>query len=311
MLATWIETAAKGRLGGPVCAGMWSAAVIGTHPVQANQRVWLDLSADDLSLGLLPAYWIQNKSGNSFWHAPMPPQGVRCKLRYRSIVELDDGSRRPERVPGHARSPQPSRPDGVERIVFARSRGFGRQSDDDGACRRARVDLRPLFSDRRPPFLRPAQGRRPDAEPLPFSGDHRRPGDRPPAGLVLGTIGLGAIPAIPGRDQYPHHQAPVATGADPGLDHRFRGDGRLPAAQRRPGTLSGPVHQAILDQERGQRAAAGRVRGLCAGGDQRRDRRRGLELARRRQGPPGDQSRPHSLQPQAGTRCHHRVCHRA
>jgi glucoamylase len=92
MLATWIETAAKGRLGGPVRAGMWSAAVIGTHPVQANQRVWLDLSADDLSLGLLPAYWIQNKSGNSFWHAPVPPQGVRSKLRYRSIVQLDDGS---------------------------------------------------------------------------------------------------------------------------------------------------------------------------------------------------------------------------
>jgi hypothetical protein len=64
MLATWIETAAKGRLGGPVRAGMWSTAVIGTHPIQDDQRVWLELSADELFLGLLPAYWIENKGGN-------------------------------------------------------------------------------------------------------------------------------------------------------------------------------------------------------------------------------------------------------
>ena len=75
MLATWIETAAKGRLGGPVRAGMWSVVVIGSNPVQANQRAWLELAADDLQLGLLPAYWIENKAGNSFWHAPVPPQG--------------------------------------------------------------------------------------------------------------------------------------------------------------------------------------------------------------------------------------------
>ena len=52
MLATWIETAAKGRLGGPVRAGMWSTAVIGTHPIQDNQRVWVELSADELVSGL-------------------------------------------------------------------------------------------------------------------------------------------------------------------------------------------------------------------------------------------------------------------
>src|SRR5271157_1233995 len=38
MLATWIETAAKGRSAGPIRAGMWSAAVVGTHPVEHNQR---------------------------------------------------------------------------------------------------------------------------------------------------------------------------------------------------------------------------------------------------------------------------------
>ncbi|MFI5455136.1 MAG: glycosyl hydrolase [Isosphaerales bacterium] len=91
MLATWIETAAKGRLGGPVRAGMWSAVVIGTHPIEGNQRVWLELSADELMLGLLPAYWIENKGGNSFWHAPMPPQGVGIRLHYRAIVDRGGG----------------------------------------------------------------------------------------------------------------------------------------------------------------------------------------------------------------------------
>ena len=92
MLATWIETAAKGRLGGPVRAGMWSTAVIGTHPIQDNQRVRVELSADDLFLGCLPAYWIENKGGNSLWTAPLPPQGVGVRLHYRAIVDSADGS---------------------------------------------------------------------------------------------------------------------------------------------------------------------------------------------------------------------------
>jgi hypothetical protein len=87
MVATWIETAAKGRGGGPIRAGMWSAAVIGTHPVQENQRVWLEILADDLDLGRIPAYWIENKAGNSFWHAPIPPQAVGVRLHYRSFAE--------------------------------------------------------------------------------------------------------------------------------------------------------------------------------------------------------------------------------
>src|SRR5271165_3121479 len=72
---------------------MWSAAVIGTHPVEDNQRVWLEILADDLDLGLLPAYWIENKAGNSFWHAPVPPQSVGTRVHYRAIVERQDGQR--------------------------------------------------------------------------------------------------------------------------------------------------------------------------------------------------------------------------
>ncbi len=72
---------------------MWSAAVIGSHPVQDAQRAWLEVTADDLKLGLLPAYWIENKAGNSFWHAPIPPQGVGTRLHYRAIVERDGGER--------------------------------------------------------------------------------------------------------------------------------------------------------------------------------------------------------------------------
>ena len=48
MLATWIEAAAKGRHGGQVRAGMWSAAVVGTHPIEADQEVWLEMTADDV-----------------------------------------------------------------------------------------------------------------------------------------------------------------------------------------------------------------------------------------------------------------------
>ena len=92
MMATWIETAAKGRLGGPVRAGMWSAVVLGTYPIEANQEVWLEVSADDVSLGPLPAYWIENKGVNSLWHVPIPPQAVGARLHYRSISRRDGSS---------------------------------------------------------------------------------------------------------------------------------------------------------------------------------------------------------------------------
>src|SRR5690349_7313819 len=53
MVTTWIEAAAKGRHGGPVRAGMWSAVVVGTHPIEADQIVWLEVSVDDVPLGPL------------------------------------------------------------------------------------------------------------------------------------------------------------------------------------------------------------------------------------------------------------------
>src|SRR3954467_11671057 len=86
MVATWIESAAKGRHGGPVRAGMWSAAVGGTPPIEANQDVWLEISVDDVALGPLPAYWVENKGVNSLWHVPIPPQGVGVRLHYRSAA---------------------------------------------------------------------------------------------------------------------------------------------------------------------------------------------------------------------------------
>ncbi|MFO0959000.1 MAG: glycosyl hydrolase [Isosphaeraceae bacterium] len=86
MVTSWIEAAAKGRLGGPVRAGMWSSVVVGTHPVEADQEVWLELNADDTPLGPLPAYWLENKGVNSFWHVPIPPQGVGSRLSYRSAA---------------------------------------------------------------------------------------------------------------------------------------------------------------------------------------------------------------------------------
>src|ERR1700727_2900284 len=84
MMTTWIEAAAKGRHGGPIRAGMWSAVVVGTHPIEADQVVWLEISADDVPLGPLPAYWIENKGVNSLWHVPIPPQGVNVRLHYRA-----------------------------------------------------------------------------------------------------------------------------------------------------------------------------------------------------------------------------------
>ena len=84
MLSTWIEVSAKGRHGGSVRAGMWSTVVIGTHPIETGQLVWLEVQADDRMLGPLPAFWLENKGVNSLWHVPIPPQAVGTQLRYRA-----------------------------------------------------------------------------------------------------------------------------------------------------------------------------------------------------------------------------------
>ena len=91
MLATWIETAAKGRLGGPVRAGMWSTAVIGTHPIQDNQRVRLEQAPFDHPE--LPHYhWHIEviprltkvagfEWGSGFYINPVPPEHAAAFLR--------------------------------------------------------------------------------------------------------------------------------------------------------------------------------------------------------------------------------------
>ncbi len=83
MPSTWIETPARGRHGGPVRAGMWSSVVVGTHPIEANQEVWLEVNVDDEPIGLLPAFWQETKGVNNLWHVPIPPQAVGVKIHYR------------------------------------------------------------------------------------------------------------------------------------------------------------------------------------------------------------------------------------
>jgi glucoamylase len=89
MVSTWIESAAKGRHGGPVRAGMWSACVLGTHPIESDQEVWLEAWADEVALGPLPAFWLENKGVNSLWHVPLPPQAVGVRLHYRSAARRE------------------------------------------------------------------------------------------------------------------------------------------------------------------------------------------------------------------------------
>lgn len=89
MTSTWIELTAKGRHAGPVRAGMWSTVVIGTHPIQHDQKVWLEISTDDVDFELLPAFWVENRGENSLWHVPIPPRAVGSRLHYRSVLKQD------------------------------------------------------------------------------------------------------------------------------------------------------------------------------------------------------------------------------
>ena len=302
MLATWIETAAKGRLGGPVRAGMWSAAVIGTHPVQDNQRVWLELAADDLSLGLLPAYWIENKGGNSFWHAPIPPQAVGVRLHYRAIVERADGERGPEHLPGYDRPSQPAGPDRVGRFAVAREpKGLV-----GNRLMTVRVDARGSTYDVYFPtvglhsYVRP-QGRRPAAEPLPFP--RRSSAAWPSAGGSTGSRNAaawdpyqqyqGATNLLTTKLTWRHGPIQVVI-----TDFAAMGD-CLPSNAGREKSPGQYIKRFLIKNE-GTEARQAIFGGVRAGRDQRRRRRRRLELARHRQVAPGDQPRPRPCQPQAG-----------
>ncbi len=83
--------------------------------------------------------------------------------------------------------------------------------------------------------------------------------------------------------------------------------GELPAPDGGRDRVARPVHQAVPDQERGDRAPPGAVRRLRPGRGQRRRRRARPELARRRPDAAGDQPRPRPRQPQAGARRDRRV----
>ncbi len=117
MVATWIEASAKGRHGGAVRAGMWSVVVVGTHPVEADQEVWLEISADDVPLGPLPSYWLENKGVNSFWHVPIPPQAVGSRLRYRSMARRDGFD--PVYSPNQDVIVRPNLPDRTESVTLS------------------------------------------------------------------------------------------------------------------------------------------------------------------------------------------------
>lgn len=63
---------------------MWSTVVVGTHPIETDQEVWLEIQNDEIELGILPAYWIENRGVNSLWHIPIPPLAVNSRLKYRA-----------------------------------------------------------------------------------------------------------------------------------------------------------------------------------------------------------------------------------
>ncbi len=91
MLTTWIEAPVKGRLGGPIRAGMWSAVVVGTHPIAARQRVWMEVTVGEECLGKLPGHWLENRGVNSLWHVAIPPMGPNARIRYRAVAQQEAG----------------------------------------------------------------------------------------------------------------------------------------------------------------------------------------------------------------------------
>ena len=136
---------------------MWSAVVVGTHPIEADQEVWLELSADDVALGPLPAYWIENKGVNSLWHVPDPPQAVGAGCHYRSAAHRGVRRRSTARHPDTMVRPNLPDRTSTSEIVSLVPRGAGRQPDDDRAGRREAA--RPMTSISRPSGSIPTCGR--------------------------------------------------------------------------------------------------------------------------------------------------------
>ena len=257
MVATWIEAAAKGRHGGPVRAGMWSAVVVGTHPIEADQEVWLEISADDVALGPLPAYWIENKGVNSLWHVPIPPQAVGVRLHYRSAAR-GTGSE-PVYSPSQDTIVRPNLPDRTEsaEIVAIESRGAGRQPDDDRPGRRA--GARPTTSTSRPSASTPTSG--------PPRGTCRRAGRTSARSSAAWRSAAGSTGSPSGSawEAFQHYQGATnllmteltwRNGPIRVLATDFVAMGDVPAQDGRRDRVARPVHQAVPDHQRGDRAAA-------------------------------------------------------
>lgn len=65
---------------------MWGTVVVGTHPSQGEVEVWLELYVNDRPMGRLPTFYLETKGVNCLWHAPIPPQPVNTRIRYRSVL---------------------------------------------------------------------------------------------------------------------------------------------------------------------------------------------------------------------------------
>jgi hypothetical protein len=178
MVSTWIESAAKGRLGGPVRAGMWSTVVIGTHPIEANQDVWLELQADDVTLGPLPAYWTENKGVNSLWHVPIPPQAVGVRLHYRSSARHN----RSEPVYSGYQDAI-VRPNLPERTESAEVVGFGPEAIVGNRMMTVRIDARGSTYDVYYPTVGLHSDVRPAAGDMPQGRSHFR--------AIVGGLAVG------------------------------------------------------------------------------------------------------------------------
>ena len=99
-----------------------------THPVQDHQRAWLELSADDCRSASCRPTGSRTRRGNSFWHAPVPPQGVGVRLHYRADRRAAMGGERAQSTYQDTivRPNLPDRTESAESLA-ARSRGAGRQ----------------------------------------------------------------------------------------------------------------------------------------------------------------------------------------
>ena len=262
MLATWIEAAAKGRHGGQVRAGMWSAVVVGTHPIEADQEVWLELNVDD----------VRDR-----------PSCRRSGSRTRGSTASGTSRSRPRRstsgsITGPGRAAGGSRPPARSRT---RSSGptcrTGPRASDAGASppeglvgnqmMTVRVDSRGATHDVYFPTVGLHSDVRPAEGELPQSRSHFR---AIVAGLAIGRrldwfgerLAWGGVPALPGGDEPPDDRASLAARANPGAGDRLRRQGGLPAQDRRRDRDPRPVHQAVPRLQRRDRADRGRLRRL-------------------------------------------------